>query len=121
MSEIPSPDLSPRNPDAVAELVGVSKRFGPNVILSDVNLAFKKGEVSVILGPSGAGKSVLIKHLVGILRPDAGAVYVEGKRVDGYSEREFLEVRRRVGYMFQLGALFDSMTVGQNIAFPLLE
>lgn len=121
MPETPPIDFSPKNPDAVAELVGVSKRFGPNIILSDVNLAFKKGEVSVILGPSGAGKSVLIKHLVGLLRPDAGAVYVEGKRVDGYSEREFLEVRRRVGYMFQLGALFDSMTVGQNIAFPLLE
>lgn len=115
------PDLSPKHPDAVAELVGVSKRFGQNVILSDVDLAFNKGEVTVILGPSGAGKSVLIKHLVGLLRPDSGAVYVEGKRVDGHSEREFLEVRRRVGYMFQLGALFDSMTVGQNIAFPLLE
>lgn len=109
------------DPDAIAELIGVSKRFGPNIILSEVNLAFKKGEVSVILGPSGAGKSVLIKHLVGLLSPDSGEIYVEGKRVDRYSEREFLEVRRRVGYMFQLGALFDSMTVGQNIAFPLLE
>lgn len=116
-----SPHISPKHPDAVAELSGVSKRFGQNIILSNVDLAFKKGEVTVILGPSGAGKSVLIKHLVGLLRPDSGAVYVEGQRVDGYSEREFLEVRRRVGYMFQLGALFDSMTVGQNIAFPLLE
>ncbi len=112
---------SPRNPDHIAELVGVSKRFGPNIILSDVSLAFKKGEVTVILGPSGAGKSVLIKHLVGLLAPDEGEIYVDGKRVDRYTEREFLEVRRKVGYMFQLGALFDSMTVGQNIAFPLLE
>ncbi len=118
---LPTPDLSPKHPNAIAELVGVSKRFGPNVILSNVDLAFRRGEVTVVLGPSGAGKSVMIKHLVGLLHPDSGAVYVEGKRVDQYSEQQFLAVRKRVGYMFQLGALFDSMTVGQNIAFPLLE
>lgn len=117
MSSSDAPSLA----EPIAELRGVSKRFGAQVVLDKLSLSFERGKTTVILGPSGAGKSVLIKHLVGLLAPDAGEVRVDGERVDGFSEREFNAVRRKVGYMFQLGALFDSMTVAQNIAFPLLS
>ena len=80
-----------------------------------------KGETLVIIGRSGGGKSVLLKHLVGLMTPDAGEIWIEGENIIGLSERKLAAIRRKVGILFQSGALFDSMTVEENIAFPLLE
>lgn len=105
----------------IAELRDVHKAFGPSPVLAGIDLAFKRGEITVILGPSGTGKSVLLKHIVGLIKPDHGEVYFDGQRVDLMREAELVAIRKRIGYMFQLGALFDSMTVAENIAFPLIE
>lgn len=105
----------------IARLVNVHKAFGRLKVLQGVSLDFVQGQVSVVIGPSGTGKSVLLKHLVGLIRPDQGEVYFEGQRVDRLDSAQLVAVRRRIGFLFQMGALFDSMTVGQNIAFPLKE
>jgi phospholipid/cholesterol/gamma-HCH transport system ATP-binding protein len=100
---------------------GLSKSFGRQVIWENVSLTLPKGEISVLLGPSGTGKSVFLKHLVGLLRPDRGHVWIEGKDVPNVSERELYEVRKMFGVLFQDGALFGSMTIFDNVAFPLRE
>ena len=105
----------------MAELVEVSKAFGTLRVLERLSLAFRPRQTTVVLGPSGTGKSVMLKHLMGLLQPDTGRVYFEGERVDGRSERALVPLRRRMGFLFQMGALFDSMTVGENVAFPLSE
>jgi len=105
----------------MVRLQGVHKSFGPNRVLGGIDLAIERGKTTVILGPSGTGKSVLLKHIVGLIKPDRGEVYFEGQRVDTLKESELVAVRKRIGYLFQLGALFDSMTVAENIAFPLVE
>lgn len=107
--------------DTMAELVGVSKSFGPLHVLRDLSLKFRRGQTTVILGPSGTGKSVLLKHIVGLLRPDRGEVYLNNQRVDQMTGPELVEARKKVGFLFQMSALFDSMNVEQNIAFPLRE
>jgi len=99
----------------------VHKSFGPNIVLEDINLEIERGKTTVILGPSGTGKSVLLKHIVGLIKPDRGEVTIDGTRVDTLGEQELGAVRKRVGYLFQLGALFDSMNVRENIAFPLSQ
>jgi len=107
--------------EALVELRGVSKRFGPLVVLDGLDLTLHRGQTTVVLGPSGTGKSVLLKHMVGLMRPDAGEVWFDGQRVDRKRERDLASVRRRVGFLFQMGALFDSLSVEQNICFPLTE
>ena len=102
-------------------LVDVHKAFGDLVVLDGISLDFEMGATTAIIGPSGTGKSVLFKHLVGLLRPDAGQVECFGTDMVTASERELFRVRRRFGMLFQDGALFDSMTVGENIAFPLVH
>ncbi len=109
--------MSERQP--FIEARGLEKSFGSQHILRGLHATVYKGETLVVLGPSGEGKSVLMKLLTGLLSPDAGEVLVDGKRIDNLDERELLTLRRRMGMMFQNGALFDSMTVGQNVAFPL--
>lgn len=99
----------------------VSKSFGPLKVLSGVTLDIYRGQTTVILGPSGTGKSVLIKHIVGLLRPDSGEVFFENDRIDTLREDQLVEPRKRIGFLFQMGALFDSLTVGQNVEFPLVE
>lgn len=99
----------------------VSKSFGAQAVLRDLTLEIEAGATTVVLGPSGAGKSVLLKHIVGLLRPDSGEVHFAGRRVDNLSERRLREARRHIGFLFQMSALFDSMTVEENIAFPLAE
>ena len=117
----PSPPPAPAPPGAaVIRLRGVHKRFGPLTVLNGIDLDIYAGQTTVILGPSGTGKSVMLKHIVGLLQPDAGTVSLGEQRVDTLNERELVGVRKRVGFLFQLGALFDSMTVGQNVAFPLV-
>jgi phospholipid/cholesterol/gamma-HCH transport system ATP-binding protein len=100
---------------------GLTKSFGRQVIWENVSLTLPKGEISVLLGPSGTGKSVFLKHLVGLLRPDRGHIWIEGKDVPNVSERDLYEVRKMFGVLFQDGALFGSMTIYDNVAFPLRE
>ncbi len=95
------------------------KSFGPKVVLDGVDVAVARGEALVIIGGSGTGKSVLLKHIIGLLRPDSGAVEVDGVEVASLNNREITDFRRKFGMSFQEGALFDSMTVFQNVAFSL--
>jgi len=99
----------------------VSKRFGSLQVLDDVSLSLPRGQVTVVLGPSGTGKSVLLKHIAGLLRPDKGEVWFDGQRVDALGDQQWVAIRQRIGFLFQMGALFDSMTVGENVTFPLRE
>ncbi|MEB3285506.1 MAG: ABC transporter ATP-binding protein [Candidatus Sericytochromatia bacterium] len=99
----------------------VVKRFGPQVVLDDVSLEIPKGQTTVIIGPSGTGKSVFIKLLVGLLKPDAGQIWVGDQEITQLRERDLYRVRKRFGMLFQDGALFDSMNVADNISFPLRQ
>jgi phospholipid/cholesterol/gamma-HCH transport system ATP-binding protein len=102
-------------------VVNLRKRFARREVLRGVNLEFPSGKITVVLGASGCGKSVLLKHLVGLLRPDRGEVWFGSTRIDKLPERELGIVRRQIGFLFQQSALFDSMNVRENIAFPLRE
>ena len=99
----------------------VSKSFGEHVVLDDVSFSIPKGQTTAIIGQSGAGKSVILKHIVGLMQPDAGQVMVLGCDMAHAPAAELYATRKRMGMLFQNGALFDSMTVGENIAFPLVQ
>ena len=101
------------------EFKNVYKAFGPKQVLRGFNLQVNEGETMVIIGYSGGGKSVAIKHIVGLLEPDAGEVWVDGKRVSLLSRQELYAMRGKIGYVFQFAALFDSMTIGDNVAMGL--
>jgi phospholipid/cholesterol/gamma-HCH transport system ATP-binding protein len=113
----PAPAGAPRPPKI--RLRGLSKSFGSKLVLDDLDLDVAAGESMVIIGGSGTGKSVLLKHVIGLLKPDAGTVEVDGVAVERLGNRAITEFRRKFGMSFQEGALFDSMTVGQNVGFPL--
>lgn len=111
-------------PDPAAPFIcirGLTQSFGDNEVLRGVDLDIYRGETLVILGGSGCGKSVLIKHLPGLLQPTGGSITVDGVEITGLPERELGPIRRQMGVLFQGGALFDSLTVGGNVAFPLRE
>ncbi len=99
----------------------LTKKIGAQEILRGVDLDVEKSETLVIIGRSGGGKSVLLKHLIGLMRPDAGEIWVDNQNIVGMNERDLAAIREKVGILFQGGALFDSMTVEENIAFPLRE
>lgn len=99
----------------------VSKRFGSQVVLDDVSLDIPQGQTTVIIGPSGTGKSVFIKLLVGLLKPESGQIWIGDQEITHLRERDLYQVRKRFGMLFQDGALFDSMNVADNIAFPLRQ
>jgi phospholipid/cholesterol/gamma-HCH transport system ATP-binding protein len=99
----------------------LAKKIGEQEILRGVDLEVARGETLAIIGRSGGGKSVLLKHLVGLMEPDAGEIWVEGQNIIGLTERQLGAVREKIGILFQGAALFDSMTVAENIAFPLRE
>lgn len=101
------------------EFVDIWKAFGSKQVLRGVNLSVDKGQIMFIIGQSGAGKSVLVKHLVGLLHPDKGRVYLDGRDVTDLSEREYFEVRKRCAMVFQNSTLFDSMTLLDNVALPI--
>lgn len=101
------------------EVSHLKKNFGPNVILDDVSFRVETGESIVIIGRSGGGKSVLLKHLVGLLIPDSGEITIDGEEICCLDERQLLRVRQKFGMLFQGAALFDSMTVAENVAFAL--
>ena len=100
-------------------LRGVHKSFGPKVVLDGADLEVRDGESMVVIGGSGTGKSVLLKHIIGLLRPDSGTVEIDGVAIGELNRQELTRFRRRFGMSFQEGALFDSMNVGENVAFPL--
>jgi phospholipid/cholesterol/gamma-HCH transport system ATP-binding protein len=101
--------------------VGVKKSFGPKNIFADLNLDLRRGETLTVLGASGGGKSVLLKMLIGLLTADDGEILFDGRDVTKMNEQELTEVRRRIAYLFQGAALFDSLTVGENVAYGLRE
>jgi len=107
--------------DVAIRVVGLTKSFGPQTIFQDVSMDIPKGQVSIVLGPSGTGKSVFLKHLVGLLRPDRGEVWVDGKNIPALRDRALYDVRKKFGVLFQDGALFGSMSLYDNTAFPLRE
>jgi phospholipid/cholesterol/gamma-HCH transport system ATP-binding protein len=105
--------------EAYIEFDHVSKSFDDRKVLDDVSFAVGRGETCVIMGRSGVGKSVTLKHIMGFLRPDSGRIRVAGEDITDWGERELAGLRQRVTMVFQAGALFDSLTVAENIAFPL--
>src|SRR5579872_2192156 len=113
------PLSSPAETGHFIEFHNVSKAFDDHLVLDDVSFFVDLGETCVIMGRSGVGKSVTLKHILGFLRPDSGRVLVAGEDITDWSEEQLHEIRRRVTMVFQSGALFDSLTVEENIAFPL--
>ena len=107
--------------NSIVRLIGLSRSFGRLAVLRELNLAFDRSRTTVVLGPSGCGKSVMLKHIVGLLKPDQGEVWFEDTRVDTTNEADLATIRRQVGFLFQQSALFDSMNVRDNVAFPLVE
>ena len=105
----------------IITLKGLTKKFGQLTVLDDISLSFEKGKTTVIIGPSGCGKTVLIKHIIVLLRPNAGEVYFHNQRIDNMDEKKLAKVRTQMGYLFQSGALFDSMNVEENIVFPVQQ
>ncbi|MCB0729687.1 MAG: ABC transporter ATP-binding protein [Ignavibacteriae bacterium] len=103
------------------EIVNLHKKFGSKPVLQGINLTIEDGETNVIIGKSGSGKSVLLKHIVGLLFPDEGYVKVGGEIIDNSNTKKLYQIRRKFGFLFQGAALFDSMTVGENIALPIIE
>ena len=123
----PSPKMSAEPPlasDDSSPMIAVRslmKKIGQQEILRGVDLKISSGETLAIIGRSGGGKSVLLKHMVGLMEPDSGEIWIQGQNIIGMNERQLGAIRKKVGILFQGGALFDSMTVADNIAFPLRE
>jgi ABC-type transporter Mla maintaining outer membrane lipid asymmetry ATPase subunit MlaF len=118
---MPPQSVAPEKPKAeyFFEFRNVNKAFDGRPVLNDVSFKVRRGETCVIMGRSGVGKSVSLKHIMGFLKQDSGEILVDGEDITNYTEADFTEVRRKVTMVFQSGALFDSLTVGENIAFPL--
>ena len=102
-------------------LENVTKTFGSQRVLDGLDLHIEPGKITVIIGQSGGGKSVLLKHIIGLLQPDSGRIVIEGTDIAGLTAKKLNQVRKKFGMLFQEAALFDSMTVGENVAFPLRE
>jgi phospholipid/cholesterol/gamma-HCH transport system ATP-binding protein len=109
------------DPETVVSVRNLTKRFGRLLVLEDVSLDIKRGKTTVVIGPSGCGKTVLIKHLIVLLRPTSGEVYFKDKRIDNMPEEEVDHVRTHFGFLFQGGALFDSLSVAENVMFPIRQ
>jgi phospholipid/cholesterol/gamma-HCH transport system ATP-binding protein len=103
------------------ELYGLHKAFGKQVVLDRVDFEVREGETVALMGPSGTGKSVLLKHIIGLIHPDRGTVIVDGKDVNTLKRKELSELRSRIGYVFQNGALFDSMNVFENVRLGITD
>jgi len=105
----------------MVELQGLHKTFNSHHVLNDLNLSVKKGTTLVVIGRSGCGKSVMLKHIIGVLRPDSGSVFIDGQNIWELKRRDMERLRKRMNMVFQGGALFDSLTVGENVGFELIE
>jgi len=108
-------------PNVAVQLQDVTLRYGPKIVLERCSLECRRGQVSAVIGPSGAGKSTILRLVSGLRRPDAGRVFVDGEDITDSPERDLIEMRRHMGFAFQFAALFDSLTVAENVAFPLYE
>jgi phospholipid/cholesterol/gamma-HCH transport system ATP-binding protein len=106
---------------AIIEFHNITKRFGKRAVLDQLDLAIPKGKITFIVGKSGEGKSVTIKHIMGLLKPDQGKIIVDGEDITSFEHEQLREYRKKFGMLFQHAALFDSMTVGENVIFPLKE
>ena len=109
------------NKTPIIQLINVEKTFGPHKILCGVNLSVPEGKTTVIVGGSGQGKSVIIKHILGLVQPDSGSILINGKDINRLKKKELREIRSYFGVLFQNAALFDSMTVFDNVALPRRE
>ncbi len=107
--------------EGLVRFQAVHKRFGPKTVYSGLDLEIRRGETITIMGPSGSGKSVMLKMLIGLLKPDAGKIVFDGQDVAKMASDDLTDVRRRIAYLFQGAALFDSLTVGENVAYGLRE
>ena len=107
------------NDEPIIRLRNVTKAFNGQAVLDDVDLDIYPHQTTVVIGPSGCGKSVLLKHMIGLMRPDSGKVFFREHEISSLSERRLVKVRRHMGFLFQGGALFDSMSVAENIIFPM--
>lgn len=116
---IETPAIGSGNNEPVVQIGNLFKSFGDNKVLLDFNLSLMKGENVVVLGKSGSGKSVLIKCIIGLLKPDSGTINVLGKNIADLSHNQLDELRAKVGFLFQSNALYDSMTIRENLEFPL--
>ena len=105
--------------DIAIRFDGITKSFGDRTILDDISFEVVRGEAFCLLGRSGSGKSLTLKHMIGLIAPDSGEIYVEGAPITNLHGAELARVRKRMGFLFQYSALFDSITVGENVAFPL--
>jgi phospholipid/cholesterol/gamma-HCH transport system ATP-binding protein len=114
-------DRPRRSADVFIEVSGLHKSFGSNEVLRGIELQIRVGEIFTLLGGSGTGKSVLLKHMIGLMRPDRGSIRVAGQDTSDFRERDWVEVRKRIGYVFQGAALFDSLSVFDNVAYALRE
>jgi phospholipid/cholesterol/gamma-HCH transport system ATP-binding protein len=115
------PSVTPAATDIMIDVRSLTKRIAQQEILRGVDLIVPKGQTLAIIGRSGGGKTILLKHLVGLMRPDAGEIWIDGQNIIHLTERQLAAIRQKVGILFQGAALFDSMTVEENIAFPLRE
>ncbi len=105
----------------IVSIRGLRKSFDDNAVLKGVDLDVEEGGITVVIGPSGCGKSVLVKHVIGLLKPDSGTIEIDGQEITQLPERQMTAVRRKFGMLFQQSALFDSMSVLDNVTFPLVE
>ncbi|MHC4534310.1 MAG: ABC transporter ATP-binding protein [Planctomycetota bacterium] len=110
-----------KSSNGVLRVKNLTKRFGTNVVLDNISLTIEDGKTTVIIGPSGCGKTVLVKHLIVLLRPNSGEVYFKDHRIDNVGENELNKIRTHYGFLFQGGALFDSLNVTENIIFPIRQ
>ncbi|HCW93008.1 MAG TPA: ABC transporter ATP-binding protein, partial [Flexistipes sinusarabici] len=110
-----------KDSDIVIEMSGIYKSFGSQKVHEGINLLIPRNKISVILGPSGTGKSVLLKQMMGLIMPDKGNIFVDGENLVEMDKKQLLKVRKKFGMLFQSAALFDSMSVYENVAFPLRE
>jgi len=116
-----APPVASSSPDAIISIKGLTKSFGNHTVLEDMTFDVPEGQISAIMGPSGTGKSVLLKHIIGLLKPDRGEVWIDGEEITTMRDRDLMRVRRKLGVLFQDGALFGSLNLFDNIAFPLRE
>ncbi len=110
-----------KEPDYIIFLKNVTKKFGDKVVLDNLSLGTERGKTTVVIGPSGCGKTVLIKHLIVLLRPNSGEIYFNNQRIDNLPENKLNRIRTHYGFLFQAGALFDSLDVSENILFPVRQ
>ncbi|MEM6798635.1 MAG: ATP-binding cassette domain-containing protein [Planctomycetota bacterium] len=120
LATAPTAEATPRQPPLVSAR-GVSVDFGRQAVLRDITIETPRGQTLVIIGESGCGKTVLLKTLIGLISPDAGAVEFAGERLDRLGDQQITSLRTRMGFVFQQAALFDSLSIADNVAFPLLE